>query len=265
MGYDQVYRDLRNLGYRVETGIYTASEVGAPHQRERIFILAILENANVYGFGRINQGGFHPEIVGTNSTLGDTESFDKRNERNEPRRPERQNRRPGFELANSDHIQRGLPESEKWNEGPEVERICNQVANSTYGRCQQCKQTTRFVCKSNEGCGEMADTRNDGQNGTKNHKSDDQGKRRDPAGADELFKSNRFGNNGNDDRFPAGQGAFQYEWEEPRTIESSMVYTIDGYNFTEDLHRAIGNSVVEQTAELAFRDLWNKHFPDNKI
>jgi hypothetical protein len=59
--------------------------------------------------------------------------------------------------------------------------------------------------------------------------------------------------------FPAGQGNFQYPYEEPRQIESGLVYTIDGYNFTEDLHRAIGNSVVEQTAEIAFIDLLNKH------
>lgn len=70
--------------------------------------------------------------------------------------------------------------------------------------------------------------------------------------------SGEFNNNSTEHRFPAGQGIYQHSWEEPRTIESSLEYTINGYNFTEDLHRAIGNSVVEQTAELAFRDLWRK-------
>lgn len=41
MGYGEVYRSLRNLGYSVEAGIFTAAEVGAPHARERLFILAI--------------------------------------------------------------------------------------------------------------------------------------------------------------------------------------------------------------------------------
>lgn len=59
--------------------------------------------------------------------------------------------------------------------------------------------------------------------------------------------------------FPLGQGLHQHEWEEPRTIESSMVYTVNGYNFTEDLHRAIGNSVVEYVSELAFITLLDKH------
>lgn len=41
MGFDTVYKDLQSLGYNVEAGIFTASEVGAPHQRERLFILAM--------------------------------------------------------------------------------------------------------------------------------------------------------------------------------------------------------------------------------
>jgi DNA (cytosine-5)-methyltransferase 1 len=40
LGYAEVYRDLRALGYRVEAGLFTAAEVGAPHQRKRLFILA---------------------------------------------------------------------------------------------------------------------------------------------------------------------------------------------------------------------------------
>jgi site-specific DNA-cytosine methylase len=59
--------------------------------------------------------------------------------------------------------------------------------------------------------------------------------------------------------FPLGQGFEQWEWEEPREIESSMGSTIHGYDFAGDLLRALGNSVVEQTAELAFIDLLQKH------
>lgn len=40
LGYGDVYKDLRSLGYAVETGLFTASEVGAPHRRKRLFILA---------------------------------------------------------------------------------------------------------------------------------------------------------------------------------------------------------------------------------
>ena len=165
MGYAQVYRDLRSLGYRVETGIYTASEVGAPHQRERLFILAVLGDTTCFDLQR----GYNKRTSGYKRKIGESNT----------------------KLANTNCKPRGLPES---------------------------------------------------------------------TGRIKITEAHRSGQ-----VFPAGQGAFQYEWEEPRTIKSGVEYTINGYNFMEDLHRAIGNSVVEQTAEVAFRDLWNKLFPDSKI
>lgn len=49
LGFETVYRDLRDLGYSVEAGIFTAEEVGAPHERQRLFILAV-HNANIKRF-----------------------------------------------------------------------------------------------------------------------------------------------------------------------------------------------------------------------
>lgn len=40
LGFDEVARDLEQMGYRVTPGVFSAEEVGAPHQRERLFILA---------------------------------------------------------------------------------------------------------------------------------------------------------------------------------------------------------------------------------
>ena len=40
LGFPAVYRSLRQMGYSLETGLFTAAEVGAPHKRERLFILA---------------------------------------------------------------------------------------------------------------------------------------------------------------------------------------------------------------------------------
>lgn len=40
-GAERVWRDLRKLGFRVEIGLFTAAEVGAPHERERLFILGV--------------------------------------------------------------------------------------------------------------------------------------------------------------------------------------------------------------------------------
>jgi site-specific DNA-cytosine methylase len=41
MSFPIVLESLRNMGYRVEAGIFSAAEVGANHIRERVFILAI--------------------------------------------------------------------------------------------------------------------------------------------------------------------------------------------------------------------------------
>ncbi len=67
--------------------------------------------------------------------------------------------------------------------------------------------------------------------------------------------------------FPRERGISQFAWEQPRTLntKSGMGCTIDGYNFREDLLRAYGNSVVEQTAEIAFIDLMNKHLKNYDI
>lgn len=88
-------------------------------------------------------------------------------------------------------------------------------------------------------CARQPGKRNDGKQDEKNH-----------AGT----------NNTGTDYWPAGPGQQQYEWEEPRTIEPRLGCAINGYNFREDLLRAYGNSVVEQTTGIAFVDLLKKHF-----
>lgn len=44
LGFPDVYCSLRDMGYKVEAGLFTAAEVGAPHKRERLFILAHRES-----------------------------------------------------------------------------------------------------------------------------------------------------------------------------------------------------------------------------
>lgn len=50
LGFDTVYKSLRRMGYRVEAGIYTAEEAGAPHERERLFIFAIMDDPEIHSF-----------------------------------------------------------------------------------------------------------------------------------------------------------------------------------------------------------------------
>ncbi|MEO6522200.1 MAG: DNA cytosine methyltransferase [Mucilaginibacter sp.] len=190
LGYAEVRRSLSDIGYRVEEGIFTAEEVGAPHRRERLFIFGVMENAGILGWGR-------------------------RNNRNTKRSEcEIQTEGSGTALEN--------PDSPKSNRA--IRKRLQPVDNGS---------TETMANPSDTGLAQW---------GEQYARSEFQA----------IERNGSF-------EFPTGQGRYQYEWEEPRTIESSMVYTINGYNFTEDLHRAIGNSVVEQTAEIAFVSLLKKH------
>ena len=40
VGFEEVANDLRQMGYKIKAGLFAAEEVGAPHKRERLFILA---------------------------------------------------------------------------------------------------------------------------------------------------------------------------------------------------------------------------------
>lgn len=45
-GAERVWRDFQRLGFSVEGGLFTASEVGAPHERERLFVLAVADTSS---------------------------------------------------------------------------------------------------------------------------------------------------------------------------------------------------------------------------
>jgi len=52
LGFREVKRDLEELGYRVEAGIFSAVEVGAVHRRKRLFILAYSSGSGYRGRGK---------------------------------------------------------------------------------------------------------------------------------------------------------------------------------------------------------------------
>ena len=47
LGFPEVASGLVGMGYRLAAGLFTAAEVGAPHKRERLFILAIREGCEL--------------------------------------------------------------------------------------------------------------------------------------------------------------------------------------------------------------------------
>lgn len=78
MGYEDVYRSLRSMGYKVEAGLFSAEEVGAPHGRKRLFILAVkLEYANGSQIKRIIFGNDSAlPGIGSSSNLAELANSD---------------------------------------------------------------------------------------------------------------------------------------------------------------------------------------------
>ncbi len=199
LGYETVRGELQDMGYRVTEGIFTAEEVGAPHRRERLFILALLgDPKSLYA-----QGCFGGQEQGKFRGAGDESN----------------------ELAFSNGIRCFHREFVFNTTKGRFNAQCNVTACGNENVANMCSEGLQRVWKCNR------------QEGWKN-------------------ENGHIGSCG--DLWPSRPGEPQYEWEEKRTIKSGMGFTINGYNFREDLLRAYGNGVVEQTAELAWITLWNK-------
>lgn len=261
LGYREVRSDLEQLGYKVEEGIFSAEEVGAPHQRKRLFILAV-ENSFCSGVRNFS------EQIGGDSRIknvrqGDWKECSVRIE-------------PTSELANTnDNGERTQPRDFQGKsqeiEGTEQRKERNetfgkrsrpkssqlsQLANPTEQRLPESGQTGIRELQKERGEGihdrpeqsgdELADT-SSARNAVR------------ISGPEQGEEGNAgiIDNNCLQTRWPSKPGEEQYEWEAPR-VESSLGYAINGYNFREDLLRMAGNGVVEQTAALAWKTLWNK-------
>lgn len=55
LGFGEVVESLERLGYRVVAGLVSAEECGAPHKRERLFILAVLADCAGRGRGIVRE------------------------------------------------------------------------------------------------------------------------------------------------------------------------------------------------------------------
>lgn len=223
LGYREVRSDLEQLGYTVEEGIFSAEEVGAPHQRKRLFILAV-RMEDTTGIGLVSTIGAKNIQRG-----GDSISTQR--------------------ASDVDHtcINGQQPEHEvsaRWNSA-EYAGEGELADTGLLGSKKRKEQATRIEQCSE---GDMADTTEQRMEGDRA-----EGKPISEIPIGEEVSGCYSGR----DRWPARPGEEQYDWEAPR-VESSLGFTVNGYNFREDLIRMAGNGVVEQTAQLAWITLWNK-------
>jgi site-specific DNA-cytosine methylase len=285
MGFDEVYQDLSQMGYAVEAGIFTAEEAGAPQERKRLFILALKNDWLSHpDFKRLTQGdGFSDKSAkwasGSSKTifeLADTGLQRPPQYEESAAGIEQLREKPGDTHGIAAEPGKGeFPDASKCNEAAAPGQIGQWGGNGpvhpskalAYTHCARLPKpwaheqqveagdhgtlNASVTTKPVNGCGQE----NQGQYSSDLSDPD----RPDGQGAGPWTEQTGVAQFGDFHGWPAGRGQPQHPWEEKRTVEPGLGCTINGYNFREDLLRAYGNSVVEQTAEIAFLTLLEKH------
>jgi len=183
-----VLRELEGLGYRATAGIFSAEEVGAPHQRKRVFILGMANSEDIGRGGRTHRHG------DDGSGLQEQEAQEQPNLRSETAGCSGDSR---GELGNSDS-QRCEGERlriQQWEEGQLSGRSSKELGNTSDLRFQQ----------------PSADSREAG--------TDQSGEERgvyEPQGTSSLSRYGSQSQGSQGFEWPSRPGEPQHEWEEPR-------------------------------------------------
>ena len=226
-GYERIKRNLEGISYTVAEGIYSAAEVGAPHLRERLFVVGVLADSS-RGYGpwrtRIERGSASGRATAgrAGQAVADAERCAISAG---PERPGREARtdpdRCGKGAVVAHPQGDGRPEGGTEHEG--------QQGRSRVAICGTDNANTCSLVSPNEQglerrCGHERTT-------------------------DDAITSWPW---------PAGRGAVQYDWEKPRLVESGMGRAINGVGSGNEQLYLLGNGVVPVAAAMAVVDLWRK-------
>ena len=285
LGFPEVSADLRSMGYAVEAGIFSAEEVGATHQRNRLFILAIkveyLEHARSSnernlcgGFGEKPEKEPIPANTGNNVVDASIIRCHNEQERCEQTENNRLRELPLGQWAGDNEQRRVINSSDDvGNTTSEGQQKCG------FGNIGELSEEERIGVHNRLEQSSITETKLADTGLFRQEERQQQAAGIEQYGEKELADTSSEGCERSEwdgtlwqdgqaalrpitehcnDRWPARPGEQQYNWERPRTI-SRLGCTVDGYNYREDLIRAFGNSVVEQTAAVAWINLLMKH------
>ena len=235
-----VLTELESVGYKATAGVFSAAEVGASHQRKRVFILGVA-NSCVNERWNIRGQKSESKLTGTSHNGGTTMADSERE------RSQRDNEAGGA----GDSFGSG---AEVW--GTTAGHCDETLVNPDSERQQRsiptsCNDSKRWQIKAGSatehGCLPRVDRE---------------------AVADTDNARQRQGNQGNKDETPeqphsnhvqpiARPGEEQFSYEEPRT-KPKLGRAANGASSRVDRLRACGNGVVPATAEKAFKTLINR-------
>jgi DNA (cytosine-5)-methyltransferase 1 len=179
LGLRDVIADLEGLGYATTWGVFSASEVGAPHQRKRVYILAYASGA---GRQQVTRSSHEDEAAheGRASIQGhiaagdgegrgagamaDTNSAGQQPSEWQPRSPEaRHNAGRGSKaMADADsQRQRGRAETAGWQEGPGAKgsagtNVADAISQGSQGRVPRGQDQERQGQQRHAGRGSAA-------------------------------------------------------------------------------------------------------------
>lgn len=262
LGLRDVLADLRKLGYQTEVGLFSAAEVGAPHRRNRVFILG-LENSfllRMRGWSDAERESWRRKIQTPRSGELDNTSMSRCEVGDESQSGSALSFvGDGCELADT----RCFGSEKRQKQSNWIEQ-CGSVAgpgslaNTNIDEHGEGRGDDAEMCglpesQSRPEHGSAVSGGDGVENGMANSIRQGLAEREIKSAREEQQASERSGGT----RWPARPGESQFEWEAPR-LESSLGYAVNGYNYREDLLRMAGNAVVRQQSEKAFRTLLMK-------
>ena len=235
-----VLRTLEGLGYRATAGIFSASEVGAPHQRKRVFILGMANGEDIGRGGRTHRDG------DDGAGLQEQEAQEQPNLRGETAGCSGDLR--GEELGNASDLRLQQSSSDSRETGTDQSGEERGVYEP-----QRAGSLSRYGSQSQDSQ-ELANRIDEGSQG-RIHGGQDTGRQ---------GVNGHIGCSGSSSHrgWPSRPSEPQYEWEEPRVTgqtepelggaSNGSTCGVDATANRVDRLRLLGNGVVNQTAAKAF-------------
>ena len=189
-----VLRELEGLGYRATAGVFSAEEVGAPHQRKRVFILGMANSECVRPRGRLAIGQSGVDGERSKATQEGQATYDIRSEAKGCSRESRE------ELGNTSDIRLQQSSSDSRETGTDQSGEERGVYEP-----QGTSSLPRYGSQS-QGSQELA--HHSGERATAGISGQDE---RQEGQSEEPYYCS-YG-------WPSRPGEPQYEWEEPRVTE----------------------------------------------